>query len=114
MAHNLIPGNGAHIIGPAVMGIGAVVAHDEVVPFGHGIGGKVRVGSMLDVVLLIALAVHIQVAAANLHRVTGQAHHALDKVGGTAVGIVADHHVKPFGAAGQVIILGDKHDFPVL
>ena len=45
MAHNLIPGNGAHVIGPAVMGIGAVVAHDEVVPFGHGIGGKVRVGS---------------------------------------------------------------------
>ena len=118
LAVNVGTRHGAPVAG--VVGIIAVVAHDEVAVLRHGEGPHVvesadDVGiKLLDVVFLYRLAVSVELLVAHFHHVAGKAHHALYEVGIRVLGILEHDDVPDLRIApAEKILVGEGNLHPV-
>ena len=85
----------------AVVGIIPMVAHDEEVSFGNGIGA---IGVqpafpvfILNIGFIDFFIFNFHLSVLQFNRISRKAYNAFDKIGVTASGIPADDHIKPLG-----------------
>ena len=125
LAQNHVPRHSADVRRAAVVGIVAVVAHQEIMSFRHDVRAVVAVRPCGQEFLGVLHAVDVQVAAGNLNRIARQTHHALDKIRAAAVRIAAHHDIEALRLAAKhnrlieevrraVMQLAHNHDFAVV